>query len=322
MKQSKNQSEFVAPEILCDKSSSGRVRPWEVYKMANKYLAIAYDSIDTKKSERLRACANWLTFRRGENRLVLQRANFCRIRLCPVCQWRRSLKTYGQMRQILAALDGQYKYILLTLTMRNCTRDQLQHSITYLLDAWRHFIGYKRIDEICEGWYRALEVTHNLDTGSLWFDTFHPHLHVIIAVQKSYFTSRKYTTHAEFVRLWKMALHADYDPDVDVCRVKGTDCAAIAEVAKYSVKSSDVIYYDDWDLTVETVRALDRALNGRRMIAMGGVIREMHRSLHLDDSDDGDLVDVGTSDENLSDDELNEITYVWHSGYNQYRRQD
>lgn len=285
--------------------------------MANTYISLAYESICPKKAERMRDCATWLTYSRAEGKLKLSRANFCRVRLCPVCQWRRSLKTYSQMKQILAALDGKYKYLFLTLTMRNCKPSELQHSITYLLEAWRHFIGYKRIEDMMEGYFRALEVTHNLEQ-----DTYHPHLHVILAVQNSYFTSRKYTTQAELARLWQLALHADYTPVIDVRRVKGTDTKAIAEAAKYSVKASDIICYDDWQLTVDTVKLLDVALNNRRMIAMGGCIREQHRILHLDDSDEGDLLDIGHSGDELSDEERDEVTYVWHSGYQQYRRQD
>lgn len=320
MKTLKSQTALAeAPEVLIDTSASGRVRPWELYKMANTYIALAYDEVNPKKAERLRGCATWLTYRRGaaDGKLKLAHANFCRVRLCPVCQWRRSLKTYGQMKKVLAALDGQYAYVFLTLTMKNCTAAQLQHSITYILEAWRHFIGYKRVEDLMEGYFRALEVTHNLNA-----DTYHPHLHVIIAVQKSYFTSRKYTSQAELTRLWRAALHADYDPVIDVRRVKGSDTRAIAEAAKYSVKASDIICYDDWQLTVDTVRTLDRALDGRRLVAMGGCIREMHRQLMLDDCDEGDLVDIGHAADELTDEQRDEVTYVWHSGYCQYRRQD
>ena len=66
--------------------------------MQNEYLATAYDEIDQRVAERLRTCATRLIYGIGEDgKRRLRAANFCRVRLCPICQWRRSLKLYSQM---------------------------------------------------------------------------------------------------------------------------------------------------------------------------------------------------------------------------------
>ena len=88
-------------EILSDKSKNGKERPWAEYKLSNSYLAIAYDEVDESKANRLRDCASWLEFSRTEEGLKLHKANFCRVRLCPICAWRRSLKTFGQVFKIV-----------------------------------------------------------------------------------------------------------------------------------------------------------------------------------------------------------------------------
>lgn len=243
----------------------------------------------------------------------LVHADFCRVRLCPVCQWRRSLKNYGQMQKILSAIEGQYKYIFLTLTVRNVSGAELSGTIDRMMSAWNRFTGYKQIEEVCKGWYRGLEVTHNVST-----DEYHPHFHVLIAVNNSYFTSRKYVKQDQITELWKRALKAKYTPIVDVRKVKGNDAKAIAEVAKYAVKPGDIINYDDWDLTVDTVRVLDEALAGRRLVAFGGVLKEWHKKLNLDDEETGDLLDIGHDDSIETQDDAEELTFVWHTGYNQY----
>lgn len=59
--------------------------------MQNEYLATAYDEIDQRVAERLRTCATRLIYGIGEDgKRRLRAANFCRVRLCPICQWRRS----------------------------------------------------------------------------------------------------------------------------------------------------------------------------------------------------------------------------------------
>lgn len=310
-----NNTKTCDSQVLCDRSASGRVRPWALYKLANTYIAYAYDDIDEKKASRLRDCATCLTYRRDGEVLRLVHADFCRVRLCPICQWRRSLKNYGHMLRILGALEGQYSYIFLTLTVRNCAPDALSDTLDNLFESYNRLFKNTNVKKAVKGWYRACEVTHNLDN-----DTYHPHLHCVVAVNKSYFTSRDYITQGEWSQYWKTALKADYTPVVDVRKIKGNDCKAVAEASKYAVKASDIINYDDWDLTVDTVRVLDKALNGRRFVGYGGVLREMHKALNLDDSDTGDLLDIGQKGDTIASDDVDEITFVWHSGYNQYRR--
>lgn len=80
-------------EQLSDKGRGGKERPWRAYKMANELLAMAYDDVDGKKADRLRACGKVLTFLVDEyGKKKLTNAESCRVRLCPLCTWRRSLK--------------------------------------------------------------------------------------------------------------------------------------------------------------------------------------------------------------------------------------
>lgn len=302
-------------EILSDKRKSGKERPWAIHKVNNTYIAIAYDQINENKASRLRDCASWLEFSRtDEGGLKLHKANFCRVRLCPICSWRRSLKTYGQVRKILNVTGNNYAYIFMTLTVKNCTPEELNSEITAINKAWDRFSRYKAIKNIVKGYYRATEVTHNTEN-----DTFHPHFHCLFAVNKSYFTSRNYLKYDEWRNLWKKALRVDYNPQIDVKRVKGQNIESVcAEVAKYTTKTNDILCFDDWDLTVKTVDTLDTAFNKRRFIAFGGIFKEIHKQLNLDDIEDGDLINLEEKpDGDLTKDKL---LYAWHSGYNQYIR--
>lgn len=301
-------------QVLHDKPANGRrERPWAVQKLMNGYLALAYDVVEPRKAERLRGCATWLQFSGGDGVLKLHNANFCRVRLCPVCAWRRALKTYGQVRAIMADLGDSYRYIFLTLTVPNCDGDALGSTITQLVQGFNRLMKYKSVSKVVKGYYRGLEVTHNVDN-----DTYHPHIHALLAVNPSYFTSRDYLRHDKWLALWRRAAQDNSIMQVDVRTIKGATEHACAEVAKYAVKPGDVICFDDWDLTVRTVAVLDKALASRRLIGFGGCFADAHKRLHLDDAEDGDLTHVETDVTAAEDEEL--ITYAWHTGYSQYVR--
>ena len=56
-------------------------------------------------------------------------------------------------------------------------------------------MGRKEVKSIVKGYIRKLEVTYNSDMSSKSYDTYHPHFHVVIAVNKSYFTRSSPSTH-------------------------------------------------------------------------------------------------------------------------------
>lgn len=305
----------ICQEVLHDKNGR-RERPWARFKLMNGYLALAYDEFCSHKAERLRDCASWLQFtREGDGSMKLHKANFCRVRLCPVCAWRRSLKTYGQVRAIMNELGDNYAYVFLTVTVKNCSGDNLSDTITQVGEGFHRLMKYKEVKKVCRGFYKGMEVTHNIED-----DTFHPHIHAILAVNKSYFTSRDYIKQARWVELWQRAAQLDYTPIVDVRKLKGTAEKAVAEVAKYAVKPSEVICFDDWNLTVDTVETLDKALDHRRLTGYGGCFKDAHKRLHLDDNEDGDLTHTETESAPDTDEEKEIIAYTWHTGYSQYIR--
>lgn len=287
--------------------------------MSNMLLALAYDDINQSKAIRLRDCATWLEYRLendGKKRLVS--GNFCKVRLCPMCSWRRGLKIFAHTKSILDGMASEkpFRYIFLTLTVKNVSGSELDPILDDMTKAWDRFSRSKAFKQAVKGYYRGLEVTHNLDLGSKDYDTFHPHFHCVLAVNPSYFSSAVYINHAEWTALWRSAMRLDYDPIVNIKRVAGTTAEAVSEVAKYAVKSSDYIIPDDWDLTVDTVRILDKALERRRLVAYGGLMKTWHKKLNLDDDVDGDLVHLsGEEPAPLSGER---IYYSWNVGYNQY----
>ena len=231
------------------------------------------------------------------------------------------MKIGANVRKLLNSMDGKYAYIFLTLTVKNCEGDKLSETIDQMMEGWHRLTSQKAFKQAVKGWFRALEITHNVDRKSSAYDTFHPHFHVLLAVNKSYFKDKEYITQVKWTELWKKAIRTNYTPVVDVRKVKGENGAAVAEVAKYTVKDKEYIIPEEWDLTVETVRILDAALDGRRLVAYGGAMKEWHKKLNLDDEVDGDLVNVGEEETDAAE-TTREEAYFWHTGYSQYIRHD
>lgn len=358
-------------EILSDKSSTGKERPWRTHKVENQTVEECYRRLANgsgsseceyweKRADRLHDCGVHLWFNvysdgNGGEMMKVKHAESCRVRLCPLCTWRRSIKIQTHTRKILESMQAEkeYEYILVTLTVPNVTGAELSNKISDMMKAWNRFAGYKVFDKAVKGWYRGLEVTHNLqkykfkyikrngkkqrvtlvdDNGrpipNPFYDTYHPHFHCIFAVDKNnYFNGRDYIKRDEWLAMWQKAMKDPTITQVDVRKVKpkktdntgacfaDTIITAVCEVAKYTVKSGDYVLPWDWDMSCKSVEVLDKALANRRLVAYGGVMKDWHKKLNLDDEIDGDLIEDG---ETPNGEVIREVCAFWNVGYQQY----
>ncbi|EFB48341.1 hypothetical protein SATG_02673, partial [Staphylococcus aureus subsp. aureus D139] len=77
------------------------------------------------------------------------------------------------------------------------------------------------------------------------------------------------------------------------------DFITIKEISKYSVKSSE--FLTDDEKNQEIVSDLEKGLYRKRMLSYGGLLKQKHKILNLDDAENGNL--VNTSDEDKTTDE-------------------
>jgi Plasmid rolling circle replication initiator protein and truncated derivatives len=71
-------------------------------------------------------------------------------------------------------------------------------------------------------------------------------------------------------------------------------------------------------MTDSAVMILDKALASRRLVAFGGELKKIHKSLNLDDTENGDLVNTGDDEERREDLDFVIEHYQWHIGLHQY----
>lgn len=324
-------------EILLDKSKSGKERPWKKHKTNSLLLSESYRRLNKlNKADNVENCGSLLKFNvcpQGHEKR-LSWANFCRVRLCPMCSWRRSLLTAHQLKLVAHEANKRQplRWLFLTLTIKNCTGDELQDTINHLMKSWERLSHRTAFKNAVVGWFRAFEITRNLLE-----DTYHPHFHVLLAVQPSYFRNKdKYLKTEDWAQLWQQSLQVDYTPVTDIRIVKnkrnvekemkiledkGIELAgsAVAELAKYSAKAGDYIVYNkyrqkqkknevemvpdlrsgiDEQKTDEVVLYLDMALSRRRLLAFGGLLKVVWNDLQADgklndiEDDKADLVHV------------------------------
>lgn len=242
-----------------------------------------------------------------------------------MCAWRRSLKIFGQVSKVMDQVEKNYnyRYIFLTLTVKNCYSEDLKDTLDLMTKSFNKLSERKAFKKAIKGYFRSLEITYNKEDN-----TYHPHFHLILAVNKSYFTDKDYYLSQEnWTRLWKESLQVDYKPVVDVRRVKSKDknfSKVIAETAKYTVKSEDFLIKKedgkiDEALTDEVVSTLDKALHRKRLVSFGFLFKDIHRQLKLDDAENGDLKKTDNEDE-LRDDLTDIILrYQWNIGIKNYK---
>ncbi|EHC5398187.1 protein rep [Escherichia coli] len=270
---------------------------------------------------RMASCSGLLRFgwstlmETGETRLRLRSAQFCRVRHCPVCQWRRTLMWQARFYQALPKIVADYpssRWLFLTLTVRNCAIDDLGETLTAMNSAFQRLKDRKEFAPV-QGWIRATEVTRGKDGSA------HPHFHCLLMVPPSWFT-RDYVKQARWVELWRDCLRVNYEPNIDIRAVKtktGEVVAnvaeqlqsAVAETLKYSVKPEDMANDPEWFLE------LTRQLHKRRFISTGGALKNV---LQLDRETNEDLViadDVGDGT-----DDGKRTAFVWDSGKRRYKR--
>lgn len=294
-------------EILQDFSSTGKERPWKIHKQENLRLVEIYKMTKEKKLNLisdsrlfdLEHCADTLLFVENEERKrKLKQANFCRVRLCPMCQWRRSLKMFGQVKKITDKIlesDKSIRFIFGTFTIKNCDAQDLETCINilnnrflYLVSKNRNFAPAKKLKQNLLGYLKAVEVTYNSKDK-----TYHPHLHVIFAVRNTFFSSSKYyMSKKEWISLWQKALNVDYKPQTDIRVIKTNTGKTVAEVAKYPVKTAPILSLPD-DEAVEVLKTLTFCLHKKRFVSYGGIFKTIKQELKLADVEtDKDLVNV------------------------------
>ena len=302
-------------EYLTDVSPKDK--PWDEHRAQAQQVEGLYSgTCFDRLAERIHHCTGYLGFawatdpESGEAQLKLVAAQFCRVRHCPVCQWRRSLMWQARLLRVLPEIESAFptaRWIFLTLTVRNCAITNLRSTIQQMNLSFNRFVQRREFVGNVFGWIRATEVTRGHDGSA------HPHFHVLMMVRPSYFT-HNYIKQARWTELWQQSARLSYTPIVHVQAIKnrhGSEQplrAAIAETLKYSIKPEDL-------MDREWLLELTSQVHKLRFIGSGGLLKEVLRE--SEEETDEDLMLFG---EDVDQIDGPDIFYKWHRQIQRYVR--
>ncbi|WP_406877829.1 protein rep [Staphylococcus aureus] len=224
-------------------------------------------------------CGTFLSFVGDKelNKIKMHRGNFCKHRFCPMCAWRKARKDALELSLMMQDIKISYDkaFIFLTLTTPNVVAERLGDEIKRYNKSFDKLFKRKVVKREVKGYVRKLEITYNEKR-----DDYHPHFHVLIVVNKSYFTDVKaYLNQKEWLRLWREATGISEITQVDVRRVKEQNSNELYEMAKYTGKDSDYLSNE------KVFKVFYESLKGKRAFAYGGLFKEVRKKLKNGDLD-------------------------------------
>lgn len=207
----------------------------------------------------------------------LYKANSCKIRFCPVCAWRKARKDalgLSLMMQYIKQQENK-EFIFLTLTTPNVMCEELENEIKRYNNSFRKLIKRKKVGSVIKGYVRKLEITYNKKR-----DDYNPHFHVLIAVNKSYFTDKRYyISQQEWLDLWRDVTGISEITQVQVQKIRQNNNKELYEMAKYSGKDSDYL------INQKVFDAFYKSLKGKQVLVYSGLFKEAKKKLKNGDLD-------------------------------------
>lgn len=278
-------------EKYADKAVNGMAR----LKHLNIYLSFIYTHLhDFSKSSRISSCCDYLEYHSlPNNRAKLSKASFCCCRLCALCNSRRRYKNFVHASKVFDVVlrDYDYRYLFVTLSRSACSGEKLRSEVDKLnVNFRKKFLRYKKVSKFYKGFIKCVEVTYNADN-----DTYHPHLHVVLAVSSNYFcsSSKLFLSHAEFLNLWSKANDLEDNGDVS-CYLSvihsSEKRSSLREIVKYSLKTSQYLTRN-FEQDLKVVRTLTYELHNKQFFSCAGVFYDVSKKLNLD-FDENRLLEV------------------------------
>ena len=213
----------------------------------------------------------------------------CKNRFCPMCAWKKARKEAYALAIMIKYLQAEHEkeFIFLTLTAPNVPADDLENEIKRFNKSFKNLFQRKQVKQICKGYVRKLEITYNKKRND-----YHPHFHVLIAVNKSYFTDKNYyLSQKKWLELWQDCMNdfsitqvhvqkfkTDLDDEIKLEESKKKK-KGIYEISKYSAKESDYLYNQ------KVFEVFYSALKGKQVMVYSGLFKDALKKFKSDELD-------------------------------------
>jgi plasmid rolling circle replication initiator protein Rep len=224
--------------------------------------------------ERFKDCGNYLLFISDYDvtKYRLVGGYTCQWAFCPFCEMRKAIRNaimISAMMEYIRQVHNK-EFVFLTLTAPNVKADKLGEEITMFNKAFGLLFDQKEIRDMNHGYIRKLEVTYNKDR-----DDYHPHFHVVIAVNRGYFSGGRYIKRKRWLELWQKCMKDESITQVDVRKIKRkvdertmTEGFDMREIAKYFAKVGDYTQNE------KVFKAFYSALYRRQRLTFAGMFKD------------------------------------------------
>lgn len=297
----KNLIECLQKSEVLESSKNTKTQNVEFSKFVNGIEGVMTNQV----KERIASCGDFLQFLSDEKieHLKLENANFCGNRFCPQCSANKAREDAVQLSAMVNYLKQKYNYefIFLTLTAPNIPAHRVEEELKEYAKSFERLFKTKKVKAISKGYVRKLEMTYSKERND-----FHPHYHVLLAVNKSYFTqSSQYISQKKWLDMWRKSKNDSTIEVVDVRKFKAEKdlYKAIFEISKYISKDSDYMY------SPEVFKVFYKSLKGKRMLSYSGAFKDAVKLYKA-----GDLVDYMGEDPNEHIKYVKRLWYAWNSG--------
>ena len=289
-----------------------------IKKYQNNDIAIKLFNCNIKNSifENFVNCSSFLSY--GLYKHIIQpdlfkksllKANFCKNRFCPICNWRRARKLSKQYFRVIDTIrsDGiKFRFIFLTLTIKNFNYRRFNTNYSKFTKAIKKFfdILFKKRDDIL-GYIRGIEapIQKRLIKEKKYYVNLHSHF--LILVKPEYFDDILDFNTLQI--LWKRSLGVSYNPILDIRVVRGSYNKAVLETIKYPFKHIDYL-----DLPDDVFCSLYNSFKNKRFFSSAGLIKQYYNKIYRNDLDD----DLIYTDEDISEfwELIREYDYYFFNG--------
>lgn len=301
------------PKVLIDTESVlgkefGKVTPKK--DLNRKAADFLEKHVTVKTINRFETCRSWMHYLTNMEMNVkrLHKTDACGNRFCPICTWATAKKDAIKISVMMDAVKEieDKEFLFLTLTAPNVTGEELPEEIDRFNKGVNKLFKRRNVERAIKGYIRKLEVTTDQEkiiTKDLYkrkkdyydlrglkvndpnptYNTYHPHMHIIVVVNKSYFKDTKvFISKAEWLEMWRSCMNDNSITQVDARKVSSTAASnsnAVLEVAKYSAKGSD-LYHSE-----KVFDTFYLALKRRQLIVYSGIMKDYAKKFKTGDLD-------------------------------------
>jgi len=224
-----------------------------------------------------------------DEKMNVYRSFRCHGRFCPTCGWRKSIEKadkFGANLPMILPENPKGRWIFATFTVPNMPVTELGDALTRMNQGWQRLIQTKAFKSGNAGWARSVEVTQEKARPMY----AHPHFHVLLFQKPQYFQGKYYMKQTAWQDLWMRSVREPENAIVDVRAIGGAKQkpdedqlgGAIVELLKamsYSLKGNSK------HLTDEFLFHFMKQTRGRRMLASGGLLKNIFSDFEADELD-------------------------------------